>query len=312
MNILCLEQGDWMDPSLYPTTGMDWEMRALSDFGLSPNARRRPEDYPVNDAESPISVSMFNAVGGSTILYAGHFPRFHPSDFRARTLDGVGDDWPIDYATLEPWYALNDRMTGVAGLAGDPAYPPKEVPLPPVPLGKLGMRVARGFDALGWHWWPSDSAIATREYDGRAPCVNLGPCIMGCAQGAKGSTDVTYWPPRCAGVPPHAAGPRDPVRDGSRRGLLRRGACAGSGPLVVLACSIGTPPAPELALRLFPTGSRTTSGLVGGPHVTLRWWSASSASASRATRGPPAAGSGASSSTRRTPRATSCAATRSS
>ena len=58
---------------------------------------------------------MFNAVGGSTILYAGHFPRLHPSDFRVRTLDGVADDWPIDYATLEPYYAVNDRMMGVSG-----------------------------------------------------------------------------------------------------------------------------------------------------------------------------------------------------
>jgi choline dehydrogenase-like flavoprotein len=86
-------------------------------------------------------------------------------------------------------------MMGVAGLPGDPAYPPgKELPLPPVPLGKLGNAIARGFDRLGWHWWPSDSAIATREYGGRAPCINLGPCITGCAQGAKASTDVTYWP----------------------------------------------------------------------------------------------------------------------
>ena len=27
MNVLCLEQGDWMDPAQYPSTGMDWEMR---------------------------------------------------------------------------------------------------------------------------------------------------------------------------------------------------------------------------------------------------------------------------------------------
>jgi choline dehydrogenase-like flavoprotein len=47
---------------------------------------------------------------------------------------------------------------------------------------------------LGWHWWPSDAAITTREYEGRAPCINLGQCGSGCAQGAKGSTDVTYWP----------------------------------------------------------------------------------------------------------------------
>ena len=47
---------------------------------------------------------------------------------------------------------------------------------------------------LGWHWWPSDSAIATIEYDGRAPCINLGHCTPACAQGAKASTDITYWP----------------------------------------------------------------------------------------------------------------------
>jgi choline dehydrogenase-like flavoprotein len=168
MNILCLEQGDWMDPATYPSTGMDWELRRFGDFGLSPNSRGRPEDYPVNDAESPIRASMFAAVGGSTILYAAHFPRFRPSDFRVRTLDGVADDWPLDYARLAPYYDLNARMMGVAGLAGDPAYPDKEVPLPPVPLGKLGETLAGGFNRLGWHWWPSDSAIATVAYEGRA------------------------------------------------------------------------------------------------------------------------------------------------
>ncbi len=53
-------------------------------------------------------------------MYTGHYPRLHPSDFRVRSLDGVADDWPIDYATLEPFFAENDRMTGVSGLAGDP------------------------------------------------------------------------------------------------------------------------------------------------------------------------------------------------
>ena len=47
---------------------------------------------------------------------------------------------------------------------------------------------------LGWHWWPSDSAIATQPYDGRDQCANLGPCVTGCSQGAKASTDITYWP----------------------------------------------------------------------------------------------------------------------
>ena len=85
-----------------------------------------------------------------------------------RSLDGVADDWPIDYAALEPYFDLNDRMMGVAGMTGDPAYPPKSPrQTPPIPLDTLGITIARGFDRLGWHWWPSDSAILTRDYDGR-------------------------------------------------------------------------------------------------------------------------------------------------
>ncbi|MEE2703601.1 MAG: GMC family oxidoreductase [Myxococcota bacterium] len=194
MKIVCLEQGGWMNPAEYPSTQSDWELRQFGDFGLSPNGRGRPEDYPINDSGSPIAISNFNAVGGSTILYAAHFPRFHPGDFKVRTLDGVADDWPIDYDRLEPYYEQNAQMMGVAGLAGDPAYPHKELPLPPVSLGKLGHTLAGGFNKLGWHWWPSDSAIATVPHNGRAQCINLGACLTGCAQGAKGSTDVTYWP----------------------------------------------------------------------------------------------------------------------
>src|SRR5262245_7855686 len=273
MNILCLEQGDWMDPAQYPGMRGDWEARQLSDFGFSPNTRGRREDYPVNDGASPIQISNFNAVGGSTILYAAHFPRFHPSDFRVHTLDGIADDWPIDYDTLAPFYDLKARMMGVAGLAGDPAGPPKQLPLPPVPLGVLGETVAHRVKRLGWHWWPSASAIATRESEGRAPCINLGPCIMGCAQGAKGSTDVTYWPAairsgvelrthcRVREITLDEHGMADGVIYYDRDGVERRQRAE----IVVLACNgIGTPRVLlNSASPRFPDGLANRSGLVG-------------------------------------------------
>ncbi len=194
MRIVCLEQGGWVKSSDFPSTGRDWEARQNGDFAINPNWRARATDYPINEDNSPIKVANFNGVGGGTVLYAGHFPRFHPSDFRVRTLDGVADDWPLDYAALAPFYAENDRMMGGSGLAGDPAYPPKHPILPPLPLGKAGATLARGLNALGWHWWPSDSTVASAEHDGRAGCINLGHCTSGCAQGAKASTDITYWP----------------------------------------------------------------------------------------------------------------------
>ena len=95
--VLCLEQGGWTDPSQYPSTHMDYETHRQSDFNANPNVRGLPEDYPVNDSDSAIAPLMYNAVGGSTIHWSAHFPRFHPSDFRTKTLDGVADDWPITY-----------------------------------------------------------------------------------------------------------------------------------------------------------------------------------------------------------------------
>jgi choline dehydrogenase-like flavoprotein len=273
MNILCLEQGDWMNPAAYPGMRADWETAQFGEFAFSPNARGRREDYPVNDGDSPIAAAMYNAVGGSTIMYAAHFPRFHPSDFCTRTLDGVGADWPIDYERLAPYYDVNARMMGVSGLGGDPAYPPKTVPLPPVALGTLGETLAHGFNRLGWHWWPSDSAITTEEWEGRAPCINAGTCMTGCAQGAKASTDVTYWPValrRGVRLQTHArvreitVGPNG-MADGvvyyDAEGTERRQKAH----VVVVACNgIGTP---RLLLNSrsphFPDGLANRSGLVG-------------------------------------------------
>ena len=273
LKIVCLEQGDFMDASQYPSASRDWERRRHTDFHPSPNVRKLDVDYPVNDADSPIAASFFNAVGGSTILYSGHFPRFHPSDFRTKTLDGVGDDWPISYDNLEPFYKINDAMMGVSGLAGDPAYPPIDGMLPPVPLGKMGETLGRGFNKLGWHWWPSYSAIVTRYRGRREKCINLGPCNTGCAQGAKSSVDVTYWPDALN------RGVELRTRCRVQRVLvdekgLARGACyvAADGVeriqearLVLVACNgIGTP---RLLLNSrserFPNGLANHSGLVG-------------------------------------------------
>ena len=193
-DIACIEQGDWMDPSKYPSTSTDWEILKSRNFSPLPNERMLPSDYAIDDKDSPIAISNFNAVGGSTILYSGHFPRMHPSDFNTHTNDGVGYDWPINYEDIDEFYNMNDQMMGVSGLEGDPAYPEIKGLLPPVDLGQIAEVIGSGFNKLGWHWWPSYAAILTREKNGRGRCMNLGPCNTGCPQGAKASVDVTYWP----------------------------------------------------------------------------------------------------------------------
>jgi choline dehydrogenase-like flavoprotein len=271
---LCLDQGGWVDPQSYPPTRDDWELHRYTDMHPDPNVRRLPADYPLNNDATPIIPLMFNAVGGSTIHWSGHFPRFRPSDFRVKTLDGVADDWPLSYQDLEPYFDLNDRMMGVSGLSGDPAYPPKPPrQTPPIPLGKLGETIVTGFDRLGWHWWPSDSAIITRDYDGRRGCNNCGPCDLGCPIGAKASTDITYWPKALAlgaSLQTQARVREITVgRDGLADGVVYHNHAGQvveqKAKAVVVACNgVGTS---RLLLNsrssLFPNGIANGSGLVG-------------------------------------------------
>ena len=275
VRVVCLEQGDWVRPEEFPSSRPDVEVQVRRGrFHMSPNVRRRPADYPVNTGSEHVDLMMFNGVGGSTVHWEGHFPRFHPSDFRVRSLDGVAEDWPIRYEELEPYYDLNDRIMGVSGIAGDPANPPRLArPMPPLPLGRRGEVVARAFDKLGWHWWPSDNAVASRDYDGRKGCDFRGFCNFGCARRAKASVDVCYWPKALAAgavlrtraraleVTVDAAGRARGVvyddRAGNRHEQRGR---------VVVVCGngVGTP---RLLLssrsKLFPQGLANGNGLVG-------------------------------------------------
>jgi choline dehydrogenase-like flavoprotein len=193
--VVVLEQGGWTPPESSPSDQDDWEHRRLRTLNPNPNVRAAESDYPIVDTDTPIRPLLFNGVGGSTIMWSAHFPRFHPSDFRVRTLDGVADDWPVTYDELRPYFELNDRMMGVSGLAGDPAHPPRSPrQSPPVPLGLGGTLLADAFDRLGWHWWPADTAVNSRPYRGRSACNACGPCELGCPNGSKASVDVTYWP----------------------------------------------------------------------------------------------------------------------
>lgn len=197
MSVVCLEQGEWPDRAQFPGDKIDCELTAQKQWNFDPNVRNLPPDYPIDLSESDLfGVGNFNGVGGSATLYGGIWPRMTPSNFRSRSLHGYGEDWPLSYEELRPYYERVDREFGVSGLEGNPAYPPGAgPPLPPLPVSRGGMRVARGHARLGWHWWPDSNAISSMPYEGRRPCVQRGTCYTGCNEGAKASPDLTHWRP---------------------------------------------------------------------------------------------------------------------
>jgi choline dehydrogenase-like flavoprotein len=192
IRVVCLEQGDWVQPADYPQFEDEWELEKLRRWNFDPNVRQLPEDYPVTGVTAPM---MFNGVGGSTLHYLAGWPRYRPSDFRRGTEHGLEGaiDWPITYEDLEPYYAQGDAAVGISGIVGDPSNPPRPERDPAIAPGKLGLKAARAFNELGWAWWPGDNAIITRPRDRRLACNACGSCI-GCPRGSLGSADVTFWP----------------------------------------------------------------------------------------------------------------------
>jgi len=266
INVVCLEQGGWVPTDAFPTSDNDAQIHSQTDFHPNPSFRGLPEDYPINEDGTPIAPLMYNAVGGSLIHWGAHFPRFHPSDFKVKTLEGVADDWPVTYEELEPYYDENDGMMGISGLRGDPAYPEKpERPCPPLSIKASGRLIAKALDKLGWHWWASDTAVSSVSHQGRDP--DMGNFLRSFA-----SADLTYWPAALeygARLETHARVREITIDDdGNATGVLyyQDGELKEQkAKAVVLACNgVGTA---RLLLNstsaLFPNGLANSSGLVG-------------------------------------------------
>ena len=160
LSVVCLEQGDWVNPSDFPANFPEWELLIQHNWAHDPNVRGLPSDYPVDVEDSDMWPVMFNAVGGSSIYYGAEWPRLLPSDFRVKTLDGVADDWPISYHDLKPYHDEVDEFIGVAGVGGDTAYPEGlDYPLPPHPMGKPGIKAAQAVPAITSPTWLAMSSV---------------------------------------------------------------------------------------------------------------------------------------------------------
>lgn len=135
-------------------------------------------------------------VGGGTVHFTGVFLRFHETDFKSRTLDGVGEDWPIGYADLAPYYDKVEKEIAVSGpkyfpwgsFHGPYPYPERD------PISPNAQLFAKGCEKLGIRWVVSPLAILSAPFEGRPPCINRGFCTQGCMPNAKFSTLIVHIP----------------------------------------------------------------------------------------------------------------------
>lgn len=173
-------------------TERDWVSDESGSHGLYWN------DLRITGGEHPLALGANNSgrgVGGGSVHWASFTPRFHPSDFEVYTRDGVGADWPIDYADIEPYYQLLEQELPVAGPAWYPWGKPHGHPYAPHPMGGTGDTLIKGCTRLGIPVSAGGPvAILSASHGDRPHCIYRGFCIQGCKVGAKASTLITHVP----------------------------------------------------------------------------------------------------------------------
>jgi choline dehydrogenase-like flavoprotein len=134
-------------------------------------------------------------LGGRTNHWGRISLRFGPDDFRGKTRDGLGDDWPIGYDDLAPYYDRVDDLIGLFGSVEGLRNHPDGHFLPPPKPRCYELMIKQACDALGVMCIPSRLSILTKSIHGRSACHYCGQCGRGCGVAANfSSPDVLIAP----------------------------------------------------------------------------------------------------------------------
>ncbi len=136
-------------------------------------------------------------LGGRTNHWGRLSLRFSEHDFKGHSRDGLGADWPFEYADLSPWYDRTEELVGVCGtntgLDDMPDSSPGILQPPPTPRVPE-LLVAAAAKKLGIDAAPMHRAVLTRPKDNRAACFYATPCGRGCSIGAAFQTTTSLIP----------------------------------------------------------------------------------------------------------------------
>lgn len=204
LRTLVLEAGGPIDPAVdYVEHVQPWQMhfRGMGD------RKALQRDHPiqsrcyacdeighkffVKDADNPYTTpddAPFNwlrgrQVGGRSIMWGRQVYRWSDLDFEANAKDGHGNDWPIRYRDIAPWYTHVERFIGVSGAAENLPQLPDGSFLPPMQMTAVEAdarpKILKAFNGervmtIG------RVAILTQNHNGRLACHYCGPCEKGC------------------------------------------------------------------------------------------------------------------------------------
>ena len=127
-------------------------------------------------------------LGGRTNHYGRITLRFSDYDFRPRSTDGLGADWPVTYEEIAPYYEKAERFIGVSGTREGLRSAPDGIFQPPAAPRVHEVLVQRAAARMGIRVIPARMAILTKSLNGRVACHYCGQCGRGCVTASNYSS----------------------------------------------------------------------------------------------------------------------------
>lgn len=150
----------------------------------------------VNDLENPYTTPPDKPfywirgrhTGGRSLQWGRQSYRLSNFDFKAKTHDGYGEDWPISYEEMVPYYEKVERFVGISGREEKLPQLPDSVFLPPMNFTCGEWQLRKAVERMGDKWRRvtiGRVAILTKPVhadtpDFRAACHYCGNCERGC------------------------------------------------------------------------------------------------------------------------------------
>jgi choline dehydrogenase-like flavoprotein len=223
------ETAMFQTPDLAPLRGADTPDKPFGfyDATIDGGWQVPGEPYIQTDNEAPGRFDWWRArmLGGRTNHWGRISLRNGPYDFKPRSRDGLGFDWPISYEDMAPYYDKVEMLIGVYGandgLENTPSSPPGCLLPPPKPRvsdllmadrsRKLGIPFIAGHravltQALDWKTVPAKlhpgnpaaQQLTADAMMARAPCLWATPCGRGCSVSANYQSVTVHLPPALA------------------------------------------------------------------------------------------------------------------
>ena len=223
LKVLLLEAGKYQDTSKilhsmewpydHPRRGkMPPDYHALTNneytFRQSPYAQKSPytkvqsyvqgwggTDYSktlvVDEKENPYTGTRYawvrsRVVGGKTNIWGRLALRLSDYDFKAKDRDGYGENWPISYSDIEPYYDKVDLYLGISGHPENLPYLPDSKFQRPIKLSYAEMHMREKLKGMGRVLTPYRAGVTTdglKHNKYRSRCYGRGACnrhVGGC------------------------------------------------------------------------------------------------------------------------------------